>query len=312
MTPAARPWIGFRTWATGGKRMLKAFLSVGRPHITAIAALGAFTFGWLFTGRYLWFLTVVVALDWYVVNLINRVEDVEEDRVNAVAGTDFVGGRRRSLRTWGLALLFSSLVTVHFVIPAVTGLRILYHLLGAAYNWPILPGNRRLKTLYFWKNAASASGFLITLFAYPLAVARWGAAGFPPGIGWSSVFVSGAFFFLFESSYEVIYDLRDVKGDALAGVKTYPVVHGEAAAVRIIDGLIFASMSILCLGYALSAIPWRIFIMVVPPALQLLFYKRAARRGIRAADCIQMTWMGAGLIVVYHLWVATGLPGVGL
>ncbi len=50
-----------------------AFLGAGRFHITAIAALGVFTFGWLFTGRYQWLLTLVCALDWFIVNLTNRV-----------------------------------------------------------------------------------------------------------------------------------------------------------------------------------------------------------------------------------------------
>jgi hypothetical protein len=45
----------------------------------------------------------------------------------------------------------------------VTGLRVAYHSLGLAYNWPLLPGGRRIKQLYFFKNSASAAGFLIKL-----------------------------------------------------------------------------------------------------------------------------------------------------
>ena len=298
--------------AKGDLRVLLTLISIGRPHITVIAALGAFTFGWLFTGRYQWFLTIVVALDWYVVNLINRIVDLKEDRANAITGTGFIKARRRTLLGGGLALLFISFPVVHLVIPAITGLRILSHLLGASYNWAILPGKRRLKQLYFWKNTASAVGFLLTLFAYPLAVSDWGSHGFPPGVSWASVFVAAAFFFCLELSYEVIYDLRDVRGDALARVRTYAVVHGEAVAVHIIDGLIFASMAALALGYALSCIPWRIFIMIIPAGLQFIIYKRALPRGIQAKDCIRLTWMGAALIVLYHLWVVAGLPGAGL
>ena len=47
--------------------------SVGRLHIVAIAALGTFTFGWLFTGHYPWLLAGVTAFDWLLVNLLNRV-----------------------------------------------------------------------------------------------------------------------------------------------------------------------------------------------------------------------------------------------
>jgi 4-hydroxybenzoate polyprenyltransferase len=287
---------------------------VGRLHITVIASLGLFTFGWLFTGRYPWFLTVVCALDWYLVNLMNRVVDVEEDRANAIAGTEFVGRFRRMLLGGGLLLLVVSLVAVHLLNPAITGLRIVFHLLGMIYNWRFLPGKRRLKQIYFWKNSASAAGFMISLFGYPLATAGWQNAvdTFPPGITWTTVAFSAVFFFLFEVSYEVIYDLRDVKGDSLAGIRSYPVVHGERGAAYIVDGLIFSSMAVLAVGYAYDIVPWRILIMIIVPAIQFVWYKCALGRGILANDCIGMTWSGSCLMVLYHLWILAGLPGAGV
>ncbi|NVM21607.1 MAG: UbiA family prenyltransferase [Desulfobacterales bacterium] len=296
------------------KYILRVFVGVGRLHITVIAALGVFTFGWLFTADYPWLLTAVCALDWYFVNLSNRIVDLEEDRVNVITGTGFVARNRRLLMALGLMLLLASLVVVHFLNPAITGLRIAGHLLGAFYNWPILPGRRRLKQLYFLKNTASGIGFLITVFGYPLATASWGIGfhGFPPGITWATVAFSAVFFFLFGQSYEVIYDLRDVRGDALAGVRTYPVVHGERTAIYIVDSLIFSSMAVLALGYVFAFVPWRIFIMIAAPALQFVVYKRALRRGISSRDCIRITWMGAALLFIYHLWVIAELPGTGL
>jgi hypothetical protein len=65
-------------------------VSVGRLHIVTIAALGTFTFGWLFTGRCPWLLASVSAFDWFLVNLLNRVVDLAEDQQNAIPGTDFV------------------------------------------------------------------------------------------------------------------------------------------------------------------------------------------------------------------------------
>ena len=283
-------------------------LSVGRPHITAIAALGTFTFGWLFTGRYPWLLAAVSALDWYLVNLLNRVVDLEEDRVNAIEGTDFVARHQRVIRWGGLSALAGSLILLHPLLGAVTGLRIAYHALGLAYNWPLLPGGRRIKELYFWKNTASTMGFLITVFGYPLAL----GLPFPPGIGPLAVVLSMAFFALFELSYEVIYDLRDVAGDRVAGVRTYPVVHGIPVAVRIVDGLLVVSVVILLGGWVGGIVPWRIAVMAVAPVLQLILYKRALPRGISSRDCVLITWLGVGLLASYHLWVVLELPGVGI
>jgi 4-hydroxybenzoate polyprenyltransferase len=128
----------------------------------------------------------------------------------------------------------------------------------------------------------------------------------------ASVVVTALFFFLFELSYEVIYDLRDAHGDAEANVRTYPVVHGERGAMRIIDALCVTSASALLVGFALHVVPWRIAVMVVAPIVQVVVYRRWLRRGITSADCIWLTWFGAGLLAAYHLWVVLRLPGVGM
>ena len=283
-------------------------VSVGRLHIVTIAALGTFTFGWLFTGRYPWLLASVSAFDWFLVNLLNRVVDLAEDQQNAITGTDFVSAHRRDILAVGFTALAASFVVVYLVAPEITPLRLGYHALGLAYNWRLLPGGRRIKQLYFWKNTASATGFMLTVFGYPLAFAAH-HGGLAPAIHAPTILFAGLFFFTFELSYEVIYDLRDAPGDAREGVRTYPVVHGEGGAVKIIDGLLAASMASLAIGYAAGVVPWRLFIMIAAPAIQLALYKRAVRRGVTSADCVRLTWLGAGLLFVYHLWILAGLPG---
>jgi 4-hydroxybenzoate polyprenyltransferase len=285
--------------------------SVSRLHIVAIGALGTFTFGWLFTGRYLWLLAGVCSLDWFLVNILNRVVDVPEDTHNRIAGTDFVSRHRRAILALGFGLLFGSLVAVHVVEPTITPLRVAFHALGLAYNWPLLPGRRRIKQLYFWKNTASATGFMITVFGYPLAGVWLGTSTLAAGITVATILFSAAFFFAFELSYEVIYDLRDRGGDAALGVLTYPVVHGERGAVRIVDGLLVVSLASLVVGYWVGAVPWRIAVMGAAPALQFVLYKRSLARGITSSDCVRITWLGAGLLAAYHLWVLARLPGVG-
>ena len=291
-------------WAT--------FASVGRLHIVAIAALGNLTFAWVLFGVRPAWLAAVCALDWYVVNLLNRVVDLPEDRANAIAGVDFVERHRRALLALGLALLVGSLVATLLLAPRLTPWRLAFHALGLAYNWPLLPGRRRIKQLYFWKNTASAVGFLVTLFAYPLAGLAEGATGpaFLADVSWVTVGVAATFFFLFELSYEVIYDLRDVVGDRAEGVRSYPVVHGERGATRLIDALLLASALVLAGGYAAQVVPWRLVVMLAAPALQVVLYKALQRRGgIGSTHCIGLTWLGASLLAVYHLWVIFDLPG---
>lgn len=304
--------LGYAFREMSASSALATAVSVGRLHIVTIAALGTLTFGWLFTGQYLWALVAICAVDWFVVNLLNRVVDLQEDQANQIRGTAFVARHRRAIFSTGLGLLIGSIALTHWLEPNLTPLRLGYHLLGFAYNWPLIPGLGRIKQRYFWKNTASAAGFMITVFGYPLATIGWGleASRFAADISLTTVLFAGLFFFLFELSYEVIYDLRDAKGDALAGVRTYPVVHGERTSLKIIDALLLASSAILLTGYIMGYVPWRMVVMLLAPMLQVFLYKRAHRRGITSRDCIQLTWLGAALLIGYHLWIVAGLPGV--
>ena len=289
--------------------VLAQALSISRFHIVAIASLGCLTFGWIFFGRYPWLLSAVCALDWFLVNLLNRVVDFEEDRKNRIVGTDFAARHRRPITWFGLSLLVGSLAGIHLLVPAITWLRLAYHALWLAYNWPLLPGKRRIKQLYFFKNTASAAGFMITVFGYPLAAAHADGLPLAAGITPATVIVAALFFFLFELSYEVIYDLRDAEGDAAAQVRSYPVVHGIRGATRIVDGLAGGSVVVMVGGYLAGLAPWHLAIMTAAPVVQIVLYKRALPRGISSALCVGITWLGAAMLLTYHIWILLDLPG---
>ena len=55
-----------------------ALLRLGRPHIVAIAALGTLTFGRFLSGQLLVGLAAVAALDWFLVNFVNRAVALPE------------------------------------------------------------------------------------------------------------------------------------------------------------------------------------------------------------------------------------------
>ena len=72
---------------------LRALVGVTRPHIVAIAALACLTFGHALNGGYPWLAVAFCALDWFLVNLLNRVVDFGEDRTNRVEGTELAFDR---------------------------------------------------------------------------------------------------------------------------------------------------------------------------------------------------------------------------
>lgn len=281
-----------------------------RLHIVVIAALGALTFGWLFTGEHLWSVAAIVAFDRLMVNLLSRTADLKEDAANRVPGVELVALYQRPLRIMGALLAFGSIGVFHGLEPTLTLVRIIYYLLAFFYSFPVLPGRVRLKQIYIVKNVSSALGLLLTCFAYPLAKAHWGFFGLPVGVDWMTLLIIGSFFFLLELSYEILSDLSDVKGDTAAGVESFPVSLGVELSVRMTNQLLGFCGVLLVVGYAMHFLPWRITVMVVGPVIQYALFKQALRRGLRRGDAAVIAWIGAGLLGLYHTWIWLRLPGL--
>lgn len=272
--------------------------------------MGALTFGWLLTAEYLWPVAGIAAFDWLVVSLLNRTADVKEDGANRVPGVDFIARYQKPIRIVSALLMFGSIGVFHSLEPRVTLVRVIFILLMLVYSLPILPGRIRLKQIYIVKNVAAALGLLLTCFAYPLARAHWGFFGLPIGVDGMTLLITAGFFFLLELSFEVICDLTDVKGDAVAGIESFPVSLGVELSVRIANQLIGFSAILLIVGYAMHFLPWRITVLVIGPLVEFALFKRALRRGLRASDPALIAWVGAGMLGLYHAWILLRLPGV--
>jgi 4-hydroxybenzoate polyprenyltransferase len=281
--------------------------SAARLHIVAIAALGTLTFGWILLGERPWLLAALCAVDWFCVNLLNRVSDLKEDLLNDVRASRFVARSPRAVRASGWAVLTASLVVGHLLAPTTTPVRLAFHALGAAYNRPLL--GARLKERYLLKNLASATGFALTLFALPLSTLSL-AAGDAPRVGWVAATLCVLWFTLFELAWEVLYDLRDVRGDRAAGVRTFAVVHGERGARRIVDALLAGAFFLALSTWAAGVLPWSATVLAFgAPALGFA-YRPLLRRGLTGLHVTALTWSGAGLLAAYHVWIALELPGV--
>jgi 4-hydroxybenzoate polyprenyltransferase len=285
-------------------------LAIARYHIVIVAMVASVVFGWLITGRYPFALTLVVALDWFLINLLNRVTDIDEDLKNAIPGTERVARNKRVLTMASFALMAGSIAGTHAIWPTLTPWRIAVQVIGLGYNYDIVPtprGLSRFKEIYFFKNFGSSVLFVLTCFVYPIAVDPSART-----MGWAGVVTLATFFVLFELTYEILYDLRDIDGDRAEGVPTYPVVHGPTRARQIIDALLAGSAVVLAAGLCAGAIGLREGLMLAAPAIQLAFYRPRHRRGLTPRDCILLTHLGSGLLVFYlvgtAVWLRLGLP----
>ncbi len=285
-------------------------LAIARHHIMLVAMAATVTFGLIFTGRRPWLLTLVVAVDWFLINLMNRITDIEEDLKNAIPGTERVARRKRGLTVFSIALMATSFVATHLMWPALTPFRIAVQLIGLGYNYKLVPtpkGLSRFKEIYFFKNFGSSVLFVLTCFVYPLAANGWERI-----VPWSTVILLAVFFVPFELTYEILYDLRDLEGDRAEGIPTYPVVHGPEVARKIIDTLLVFSALVVAVGFLTRVLGVRELLMVVAPIAQAVFYRPRYRRGLTTHDCVVLTHLGTAQLALFivgtALWLRAGLP----
>ena len=288
---------------------LSEWLWIARYHIVIVAMTAMVMFGWLLSGRYLIGLSLLVGLDWFLINLLNRITDVAEDTHNQVPGTARVAAQKKGLLGLSIGLLIGSFVATHAVWPQLTLWRVLVQLIGLAYNYKVVPtpsGLSRLKEMYFFKNFGSSVLFVLTCFVYPIQTAGH------EKLGWPAIVTLAVFFVLFETTYEILYDFRDLEGDKLLSVPTYPVVHGPVRAEQILVGLLAASALTLIVGVALGTLGVRELLMGAAPLGQFVFYRPRLRRGLTSADCLWLTHLGSAQLVLFlvgtAIWQAAGLP----
>ena len=285
-------------------------LAIARYHILLVAMAATLVFGWLITGRYLFALALVAGLDWFLINLMNRITDLAEDAANGIRGTEQVAARKRFLTWTSVVLMVGSLVATAFFAPRLLPFRLAVQAIGLGYNYKIVPtpsGMSRFKEIYFLKNFGSSVLFTLTGFAYPLALSTTPRLLSPPAI-----FALALFFIPFELTYEILYDLRDLEGDRRENVPTYPVVHGPIAARRIIDGLLVFSCLVLIASVGTGLLGLREALMLFAPAAQFVFYRPRVARGLTSRDCILLTHLGTAQLLLFlagtAVWNAIGLP----
>jgi 4-hydroxybenzoate polyprenyltransferase len=285
-------------WAT--------FFHISRFHIIVIAAAAALTFGWVFSGHHDPVIPLIVGIDWFLVNLLNRVVDLAEDQLNGVVGTGFVDRHAKGLTALCWAVMLVSFPVVHLLYPALLPYRAVFHLIGLAYNYRVIPrpgGLTRFKEMYFFKNFASGVLFILSGIVYPTAAA--GVLSSTPKL---ELLLLIGFFLCMDLTYEILYDLRDLPGDQAVGVPTFPVVHGERGARNIIIGLLILAAALLLSGYAAGALKFQEVVMVAAVIQQAIFYRVKVPRGLTQRDCVFVTYLGAAQLLSYNLWIVAGLP----
>jgi hypothetical protein len=160
-----------RARAGGYRPRVNDLASALRLHIVAIAVCATVTFGYLFMGAYPVGLALLCGFDWCIVNLLNRATDVEEDRLNGIAATEFVARHARGLVAGASSRSRPRSPGASRRCPPRSRRARGLPRDGPGYSFRIVPtpkGMRRFKDLYLFKNSMSAVMFVLSVGLYPL------------------------------------------------------------------------------------------------------------------------------------------------
>ena len=155
----------------------------------------------------------------YSVYSLNRLTDQEEDAVNAPERSVFVKGNERFLLAAAAVSYIVALVLGWLESPFAALILLFPIISGIAYSKNIFSavGIPRLKDIFLVKSLIVASSWAV-------------CAAFLPVLYLSGNFIKLGFifpfFFIKMFINTVLFDVRDVEGDALNGVRTIPVVIG--------------------------------------------------------------------------------------
>jgi 4-hydroxybenzoate polyprenyltransferase len=161
---------------------------------------------------------------------LNRVFDLVEDQVNDPSAYARTAAARNALRRVAIGALLASVgLSVILMNKVATALLAIMLLPGVLYSVPCLkrgPGGlHRLKQVLSLKNVIPSVVWPVTTILYP-AISR-------PGVHWLPLTLAISAVACSVFTIEVAWDVRDSRGDRVAGVRTLATEFGPARALRV-------------------------------------------------------------------------------
>jgi 4-hydroxybenzoate polyprenyltransferase len=170
---------------------------------------------------------------------------VEEDALNCPDDLKDAQTKSRSIKIFCYSAGIIAIMLAFFTEPTymVAGLIAFGATIGYFYNTsPLLSQpHLRLKNMFIIKNFSSGLGWSAGLLVFPMLRAHIQ----PDGM----FFTAFVYMFAMVTTYEIMWDIRDVAGDSRAGIRTLPIVLGINSA-RIYAVI----LQFVCLGVIISGL----------------------------------------------------------
>jgi len=193
-----------------------SFLTITSIFIAIIGFLLPYFSFLLYEVRVDFRLLIASSLAIFAIYSLNKLTDIKEDSVNVPDRAGFIEKNKRFV-TWATIVSYIAALSLSFLQNTLSIFVILFPFcMGIVYSIKI--SGFRLKDITGIKNIVVALPWAVIGTFLPLAISLRG-----------SILILAIFYFFFIKCFinTVLFDVRDIEGDGMSGVKTIPVVFGR-------------------------------------------------------------------------------------
>ncbi|MDI9617085.1 MAG: UbiA family prenyltransferase [Methanothrix sp.] len=223
----------------------------------------------------------------FSVYTLDKLVDLDRDVSNMPARKQFLYSRRRIFLILALSAYLAAAIIIAYVRPAALPLVFVPVIANAFYGMRLLPWLPRLKDIPVMKNIVVGSAWAVVTVLIPVIHS-----------GHTATCVLVLYFIFIKTFIDtVLYDIRDVAGDRISGVRTMPVILGETPTVLL---LLILNTTILPVSLLLPGDGREIALALTIYGYAYIAYLRRRRNPVVLDLLVEGEWMMA-CVALYML-----------
>lgn len=220
----------------------------------------------------------------FSVYTLDKLVDLERDVSNMPARKQFLYSRRRIFLALALSAYIAAALIMVYVRASALPLVFVPVIANAFYGMRLLPWLPRLKDIPVMKNIVVGSAWALVTVLIPVVHS-----------GYSSPWILVLYFIFIKTFIDtVLYDIRDVAGDRISGVRTMPVILGETPTVLL---LLILNTTILPVSLFLPGESKAIALALTLYGYAYIAYLRRRRNPVVLDLLVEGEWMMACVVL---------------
>lgn len=263
-----------------------SFLSISSLFIAIIAFLVPYFAFMLYEVKFNFQLLIASFLIIFAIYNINKLTDLKEDSVNVPERVGFIEKNKRFV-VWATIASFIAALSLSFLQSPISIFIILFPFcMGIIYSIKIY--NFRLKDITGVKNIVVVLSWVVLGAFLPLTVSF---------CDYTIMLLIFYFFFIKLFINAVVFDVRDIEGDRMNGVRTIPVFFGRHKTKNLLLGLNSTLLIWLAFSYAMGFFRQYVLVLIFCIFYGYLYILYFCQDGLKVGNSFDLFVDGEWIII---------------